>query len=93
LTARPISQVLPYIVHHFGARPADRHPIDQRIIDDFLAREGGIIDSQTEVGGYPTDVPTSRTLEVPDENVEDWLNQMAADLEAPDNAASDWTEY
>lgn len=36
-----------------GARPWDPDPIDIRIKTQLLAGEGRIIDSQSEVGGYP----------------------------------------
>ena len=36
-----------------GARPWERDPIDQRIVDDVRNGTGRIIDSEQEVGGYP----------------------------------------
>lgn len=41
-----------------GARPWDRDPVDRRIVADVQARRGTIIDSEAEVGGYPTPEPT-----------------------------------
>ena len=36
-----------------GARAWERDPIDARIVADVKAGTGRIIDSETEVGGYP----------------------------------------
>jgi pectate lyase len=79
--ALPSSKVEDYIVANAGARPKDRDPIDQRIIDDFLNRRGKIIDSQEEIGGYPLYEKTYRKLDIPDKNIGKWLADMAAELE------------
>jgi len=44
-------------------------------------RKGRIIDSQREVGGYPTCEPTARKLDVPTEGVEAWLATFADKVE------------
>lgn len=36
-----------------GARPFDRDPIDLRIVEQARSGSGRIIDSESEVGGYP----------------------------------------
>lgn len=79
--ALPSSEVVDYITTNVGARPKDRDSIDQRIIDDFLKRDGKIIDSQEEVGGYPDYRETFRKLTIPKKNIEKWLAKMAAELE------------
>jgi hypothetical protein len=79
--ALPSGEVEHYVVSHAGARPKDRDEIDKRIIQDFLDRKGGIIDSQEEVGGYPNHKKTSRKLEIPAEDIEEWLLKLAAELE------------
>lgn len=81
LVALPSSVLEDYILANVGARPKDRDPIDQRIIDDFVNRKGKIIDSQEEVGGYPSYKKTYRKLDIPKENIESWLEKMAAELE------------
>ena len=53
ITPLPTSAVVDHVVQNAGARPKDRDAINKRIIHEFLAREGRIIDSQNEVGGYP----------------------------------------
>ena len=46
-----------------------------------LNRKGKIIDSQEEVGGYPEVKPTYRKLEVPSDNLERWLNDLAVEVQ------------
>ena len=36
-----------------GARRWDKDPVDERLLREVKARTGRIIDSETEVGGYP----------------------------------------
>ena len=47
----------------------------------FGDREGRIIHSQDEVGGYPQVAPVHRPLQIPDTGVAQWLAQLAAELE------------
>jgi hypothetical protein len=77
----PSKDVVEYVTNHAGARPKDRDEVDERIIRQFLDREGRIIDSQDEVGGYPDTEPSRRRLEVPERNVDGWLSKFASDLE------------
>jgi pectate lyase len=58
-TAMPASELADYIRENVGARPWDRDAIDARVVEQALAGEGAIIDSETEVGGYPMHEPTS----------------------------------
>jgi hypothetical protein len=80
LEAVPASTVLESVLAHAGARPADRDAVDLRIVADVRGRTGRIIDSQDDVGGYPTAAETRRVLEVP-ADVEGWLRAMAAGVE------------
>jgi hypothetical protein len=73
-------EVPDYIVRHAGARPKERDAVDKRIINDFINRSGRIIDSQTQVGGYPAYPATQRPLVIPG-NVQEWLDKLAAELE------------
>ncbi len=50
------------IVKNAGARPWDRDEHDTRIIREMLAREGRIIDSEKEVGGYPAHTPAKASF-------------------------------
>jgi len=93
LDVRPSSAVTDWVLAHAGARPADRDAVDERIVRDVLDSRGRIIDSQNDVGGWPVAQPSSRPLQVPDDpagdsdgdgytNLEEWLHQLAAALEA-----------
>ena len=59
-----------------GARPWNRDPIDRRIVDAYMNRQGRVIDSQEEVGGYPSYEMTRRKLDVPEDNIEAWLGRF-----------------
>ena len=76
-----VKDVVDYVVTHAGARPRDRDETDKRIIKEFQERKGRIIHSQDDVGGYPKHKTTVRRLDVPSEDVEDWLQKLAKDLE------------
>jgi hypothetical protein len=80
LVARPASDVVDWVVAHAGARPKDRDSVDQRIVADFMAGTGTFVDSQNDVGGYPSPEPTQRSLEVP-ADVDGWLKGLAAEVE------------
>lgn len=79
--ALPADQVVAHVTKHVGARPRDRDDVDRRIIRQFVAREGKIIDSQDEVGGYPEMPMARRVLDVPDAGIDAWLAKMAAEVE------------
>lgn len=55
------------LLTHVGARPWDRDAHDVRILADIAEGRGHVIDSETEVGGYPAQKPTYKAF-VP----EDW---------------------
>jgi hypothetical protein len=74
-------EVVGYITRNVGARPKERDAVDKRIIQDFLDRKGQILDSQDEVGGYPKYKATYRKLDVPEENIDSWLIQLASELQ------------
>ena len=48
----PAGGVVDWTLKFAGSRPAERHPIDQRIIRDIRLGQGRIIDDPSEVGGY-----------------------------------------
>ena len=77
----PADEVVGYITGHVGARPKERDVVDKRIIQDFLDKKGQILDSQDEVGGYPKHKATYRKLDVPDEDIDSWLMQLASELQ------------
>jgi hypothetical protein len=53
LTVIPSHQLEKHIVKSVGARPWDRDLVDKRIVNELQNRNGKIIDSEAEVGGYP----------------------------------------
>ena len=81
LRALPAAEAVAWVTAHAGARPRDRDEVDRRIIREFTARKGRVIDSQDEVGGYPKAEPVRRPLEVPEGQVEAWLAGQASQLE------------
>lgn len=81
LTPLASGDVVDYVTKHAGARPRDRDATDKRIIKDFQERRGRIINSQNDVGGYPKPKITTRPLDVPEVDVESWLNKLAMELE------------
>lgn len=84
VTVRGRGDTLSAVLRGAGARPAERDPIDQRIVASVIAGTGRIIDSQEAVGGYPVRAATTRPLTVPDGSaaraawLEDFMNQLAA---------------
>lgn len=74
LKAEQLTKILPPGV---GARPWDRDPIDQRIITAALDGTGRIINSETEVGGYPDPSPTRAPFKVEEWNL-DTLTKRSA---------------
>jgi hypothetical protein len=54
------------VLRQAGSRAARRDPIDTRIVQSVLHGDGRIIDSQEEVGGYPTRATARRVLKIPE---------------------------
>ncbi|TDE15419.1 pectate lyase family protein [Dyadobacter psychrotolerans] len=54
------SEVKKSIVKNAGARPWDRDEHDKRFISEMLSNSGKVIDSETQVGGYPASRPTNK---------------------------------
>ncbi|WP_435361730.1 hypothetical protein [Haloarchaeobius sp. DFWS5] len=66
-----------------GARPADRTAYEERITKEVTNRDPtkGYIDSQSEVGGYPELEENTRSLQVPDSGLRNWLQWHALAVE------------
>lgn len=63
VTPLAASAVQDAVLEDVGARPWDRDGIDARIVADTVEGRGRIIDSEAEVGGYPTDGATYRAFD------------------------------
>ena len=92
LQIKPADQVREWTLANAGARPADRDPVDTRVIGQVRARNGSIIKSQDDVGGWPDLAANRRELAIPDNpsgddngdgytNLEEWLHKFAAAVE------------
>jgi hypothetical protein len=91
LVAMDAAYVEAYTLQYAGARPADRDPVDDRVIENVRARTGGIIDSQSQVGGWPELAVNIRPLALPENpdvinpngytNLELWLHGLANAVE------------
>ena len=73
MAAKDLEQKLLPVI---GARYWQRDAIDKRIVQSYFNRDGRIIDSQQQVGGYPQITPVHRPLNVPAENINDWLDSF-----------------
>jgi hypothetical protein len=92
LTLRPAEQVRDWVLTQAGARPTDRDAADARIVREAREGTGRIINSQEQVGGFPTAQPVERPLTLPENptgdddgdgytDVEEWLHSLAATIE------------
>ncbi len=96
LKIRPSGDVREWVLANAGARPADRDPVDERIVREVRARTGKIPASQTDVGGWPELAKNHRELNVPENpsgdddgdgytNLEEWLHTFAFELEGAES--------
>lgn len=74
------SSLLRHVAKFAGARPAQRDPIDQRIVAGAFDGTAKIINSQNDVGGYPKHAPTKRPLDVPNQKRGAWLEKLAHEV-------------
>ncbi|MCU4742471.1 hypothetical protein OB955_12070 [Halobacteria archaeon AArc-m2/3/4] len=77
----PSDDVLEHNLGNAGARPADRTPYEERLVQQIREREGDWIDSQTEVGGYPDYEVNTHTLNVPNGGTRAWLRRRSRQVE------------
>lgn len=92
LTIKPATEVRDWVLANAGARPADRDPVDARIVNEVRTRTGKICASQEDVGGWPKLAENRRELKIPDNpsgdddgdgytNLEQWLHGFADTVE------------
>lgn len=80
LEASSPTAALWHVARFAGARPAQRDPIDQRIVSGAFNGMARIIDSQDDVGAYPKYEPVTRPLEVPAADRVRWLEKLAREV-------------
>lgn len=92
LKIKPVEEVGDWVLANAGARPADRDPVDARVVKQVRTRTGNIPVSQADVGGWPDLAENRRELTIPDDpngdddgdgytNLEEWLHVYAAQVE------------
>lgn len=62
-----------HLVASVGATPWARDAIDTRIINGVATGKARIIDSQQDVGGYPSYKQTNKKFDIPDDKIAEWL--------------------
>lgn len=67
LKIKPVREVRDWVLANAGARPADRDPVDARVVQQAGSRAGEILKSQEDVGGWPEVAENRRKLTVPDD--------------------------
>jgi pectate lyase len=75
----PSVEVQDWVIANAGARPWDRDDVDRRIVADVIEGRGAIIDSETDVGGYPAYPETRQPFVATDWDLETMepLKQLA----------------
>jgi hypothetical protein len=92
VSALPVAFVENSVYAKAGARPRDRDSVDVRVVNEVRSRSGQMIDSQSQVGGWPALPMNERAFPVPKNphgdddndgytNVEEVIHQMAAAVE------------
>ena len=81
-----------WVLANAGARPADRDPVDARVVKSVREQTGSIPASQKDVGGWPELKENHHVLALPKDpnkdddgdgytNLEEWLHALAAEVE------------
>ncbi len=92
LQIKPSTEVRDWVLANAGARPADRGPVDKRVVRQVRTRTGSIPQSQTDVGSWPNLPQNRRKLTPPANpnadddgdgytNLENWLHGFAEEVE------------
>lgn len=64
ITTMPAKDVKSFLLNNAGARPWNRDEVDRRIIAEIKSGANKVIDSEKEVGGYPTMEATYKKFDV-----------------------------
>lgn len=80
-----------HVLANAGSRPFARDPVDTRIVNQVTNNTGGLINSPTDMGGYPnipqvpaTHDPPSTDADIDEDgytDLEEWLHGMARQVE------------
>ena len=73
------------VLKHAGARPLERSDVDARIVQSLIDGTDSIINSQTEVGGYPVYPDSVRTIDTIPATLAErraWLDSISTSLES-----------
>ncbi|MHC4521699.1 MAG: nucleoside hydrolase-like domain-containing protein, partial [Planctomycetota bacterium] len=79
LVALPAKYVKNHVLENAGARPWDRDKVDRRIVRQARRGEGKVIDSEKEVGGYPSVQPTHAAFDPRQWDFTDMTRGLAPD--------------
>lgn len=82
LTPMPAEAVQRHVLANAGARPWDRDRDDVQLISDVAEGRGFIIDSETDLHGYPAHAETRRPFVPDDWNLEDMTPKRPEVLDA-----------
>ncbi|HEY9248941.1 MAG TPA: hypothetical protein VIO38_07405, partial [Rariglobus sp.] len=88
----PVADVEHSVLLNAGARPHDADAVDIRIMNDIIHGTGGVINSQTEVGGWPVLAQNIRIVTPPADlqgdadgdgkkNIDEWLENYRLEVE------------
>jgi hypothetical protein len=69
-TLLPTSDVKAYVLKHAGTRPADRDPVDARLLQQIATGTERIIDHPEDAGPLPQIAPTVGKADLPDRPLE-----------------------
>ncbi len=86
------NEIKNFLMENSGARPQDRDLVDKRIISNIFSGNGGIINSQNEVGGWPNLNINKRKFIVPANPHLDSNGDGYTNLEKFIHLYSNWVE-
>ncbi len=76
----PVDEVMDLVMNGAGATIPSRDAVDLRLIDEMIAGEGSVIDSQSEVGGWPVLDPGVAPIDSDSDGIpDDWEQEFGLD--------------
>jgi hypothetical protein len=90
VTAMPAAEIFDWVLSNAGANPTDPDPVDARIVSQVRNRSGRIIDSPSQVGGWPTMAQGTAPSDADGDGMPDsWENAHGLNPNNADDANSD----